>query len=87
MYVLYEGTIGSAAKIEVTSNKGRNTHTIQLNAGQTHGVYGGPEEWVDDLSVAFVPSPPASGSLKIGIYCGSGFSDEDQTWYNRLIKE
>ena len=87
MYVLYEGTIGSDAKIEVTSNKGRDTHTIQLNAGQTHGVYGGAEEWVDDLSVAFIPSSPASGILKIGIYCGSRFSDDDRKWYGELSRK
>lgn len=87
MFVLYEGTIGADGKIEVTSNKGRDTHLIQLNAGQTHGVYGGAEEWVDDLSVTFIPSFPASGSLKIGIYCGSGFSDDDQKWYGELSRK
>ena len=87
MYVLYEGIIGSDAKIEVTSNKGRDTHTIQLNAGQTHGIYGGAEEWVDDLSVAFIPSSPASGSLKISIYRGSGFSEDDWRWYGELARK
>ena len=86
MFVMYEGTIGSDAKIEVTSNRRRDKHTIELQKGQVKGIYGGAEEWVDDLSIAFLPSSSAGGEIRIGLYCGSGFPDADRAWYNRLAR-
>jgi hypothetical protein len=86
MFVMYEGTIASDAKIEVTSNRRRDMHTIELQKGQVNGIYGGAEEWVDDLSISFLPSFPAAGEIKIGLYCGSGFPEADREWYNRLSR-
>ena len=87
MFVLYEGTIGSDAKIEVTSNTRRDKHTIELQEGQVTGIYGGAEEWVDDLSITFLPSSSTGGEIKIGRYCGPGFPDADREWYNRLARK
>jgi len=86
MFVMFEGTIGSDAKIEVTSNRRRDNYTIELKKGQVQGIYGGAEEWVDDLSIAFLPSSPAGGEIKIGLYCGSAFPQADREWYNRLSR-
>ena len=84
MFVLYEGTLSSDAKIEVISNQSRDEHTIELEAGHVQGVYGGAEEWVDDLKIRVVSHTDDTGSLKIGLYCGSSFSEDDRKWYRRL---
>ncbi len=84
MYVLYEGALSSSATLTVLSNHRRDKHEIELKPGQVHGIFGGAEEWVDDLSVVFTPSGTERGKLKIGLYCGSGFSKEDWEWYNRI---
>ena len=86
MYVMYEGNIDSESKIEVVSNRGRDTHSIDLNPGYVHGVYGGAEEWVDDLSVRFISDSKASGDVKIGLYCGTAFSEDDRSWYLQLAR-
>lgn len=84
MFVLYEGNLSSKAKIEVISNQSRDTHTIELEPGDVQGVHGGSEEWVDDLKIRVVSSTADPGSLKIGLYCGSRFSEKDREWYYRL---
>jgi hypothetical protein len=40
MYVMYEGSLDSDARIEVRSNHGRDAHTIELTSGSVQGVYG-----------------------------------------------
>ena len=87
LFVMYEGNLSSSAKIEVLSNQGRDTHSIELKPGLVQGVYGGAEEWVDDLKINFIPSTADPGNLKIGLYCGSSFSEEDRQWYSRLSRE
>ena len=87
MYVMYEGDLASEAKIEVVSNRLRDTHTIALRPEHVHGIYGGAEEWVDDLSIRIIPSKGTTGTLRIGLYCGSGFSDEDSLWYSQLTRK
>ena len=50
------------------------------------GVYGGPERWVDDLSVVLTPSGTEvdeDSALKIGLYCGA-FSEDASEWSARL---
>lgn len=87
LYVMYEGNLASDAEIEVRSNHGRDAHTIKLTPGSVQGVYGGPEMWVDDLSIRFVSSAATSGNLRIGLYCGASFSAEDGAWHQRLMRQ
>jgi hypothetical protein len=87
LFVMYEGNLSSSAKIEVLSNQARDTHTIELKPGHVQGIYGGAEEWVDDLKIKFIPSTADHGNLKIGLYCGSSFSEEDRQWYFRLSRK
>ena len=87
MYVMYEGDVDSAARIEVRSNHGRDAHTIELAPGRVQGVYGGAEMWVDDLSIRFVSLAGASGNLRIGLYCGASFSDADRQWHQQLTRQ
>lgn len=87
LFVMYEGNLSSSAKIEVLSNQARDTHTIELKPGHVQGIYGGSEEWVDDLKIKFIPSTAEPGNLKIGLYSGSNFSEEDRQWYSRLSRE
>lgn len=84
MYVLYEGNLPADATLTVISNRKRDKQEMALVSGKVHGVYGGAEEWVDDLSVVFKPSKSGSGQMKIGLYCGTGFPEEDWAWFNRL---
>lgn len=84
MYVLYEGNLPADAMLAVISNRKRARHEIALLSGEVHGIYGGAEDWVDDLSVVFTPSMSGSGQLKIGLYCGTGFPEEDWAWFKRL---
>jgi hypothetical protein len=86
LYVLYEGSIDADARIEVRSNQGRDTHTIDLQKGNISGVYGGAEHWVDDFSIHYNPMKAVSGQIKIGLYCGT-FTDEAREWHQRLIRE
>ena len=86
MYVMYEGTLDSDARIEVRSNHGRDAHTIELTSGKVQGVYGGAERWVDDLSIRFVSLTASSGDLRIGLYCGASFSDADRQWHQQLSR-
>jgi hypothetical protein len=83
MYVLYEGSIDSDARIEVTSNRGRDQHTIDLKKGSIAGAYGGPEHWVDDLTIEYNPMGATTGEIKIGLYCGT-FTEEGREWYRRI---
>jgi hypothetical protein len=87
LFVIYEGNLGSSAKIEVLSNQARDRHTIELKPGHVRGIYGGAEEWVNDLKIRFIPSTASPGNLKIGLYCGSSFSEEDREWYSRLSRK
>jgi hypothetical protein len=87
LYVMYEGNLASDARIEVRSNHGRDAHMIELNPGSVQGVYGGPEIWVDDLSIRLVSSAATPGNLRIGLYCGASFSVEDRAWHQRLMRQ
>ena len=87
MFVMYEGTIEADAKIEVRSNRRRDYQAIELKKGKVNGIYGGAEEWVDDLAIVFRPSSSAGGQIKIGLYCGSGFSEADREWYSNLARK
>lgn len=87
MYVMYQGNLDSDARIEVRSNQGRDAHTIELTSGSVQGVYGGAEMWVDDLSIRFVSSAATSGDLRIGLYCGTSFSDTDRQWHRQLSRQ
>ena len=86
LYVMYEGHLDTDARIEVRSNRGRDAHTIELTSGSVQGVYGGAEEWVDDLLIRIVPSATTSGDLRIGLYCGASFSDADRQWHQQLSR-
>ena len=85
-YVLYDGELNFDSKLTVVSNHGRDRHEILLKAGRVYGVHGGPEEWVDDLSVTFTPVEGELGTIKVGLYCGSRFSKRDQEWFERLYQ-
>ena len=87
LFVLYEGTINKNARLEITSNKGRDKITIPLSAGEVGGVHGGGEEWSNDLSVRFIPSGPTQGTLKIAAICGKGFTGDEWKWFNRLYEK
>jgi len=85
MYVLYEGSIDSDARIEVTSNRGRDQYTIESKKGDIAGAYGGPEHWVDDLTIEYNPMGATTGEIKIGLYCGT-FTEEGRGWHRRLTQ-
>ena len=84
LFVLYEGTINTNAKLEITSNKGRDKTIIPLSAGEVSGVHGGGEEWSSDLSVRFIPNGPTQGTLKIAAICGKRFTKDEHEWRGKL---
>ena len=83
--VLYEGVISADAKLEITS--GQNAIVIPLPVGKVSGSYGGMEEWVDDLSVRYVPSGQVRGTLKIIAVCGRSHTREEREWYLKLHEQ
>jgi len=87
MFVLYEGVINTNAKLELAFNGGRDKAIIPLQLGEVSGVYGGAEDWGDDLSVRFVPCENVHGTLKITAICGRRFTKKEWEWYSKLHKE
>ena len=81
MHILYEGVLSTNATFEVISG---DKTIIPLQTGEVSGIYGGLEDWLNDLSVRFVPNGTVVGTLKITAVCGRNFTKEEWEWYHKL---
>ena len=69
-YVIATGYMDGDATLEITSNNGRDRRTETLSGNFKRRQFGGPEEWVKDLSVRYVPGTARHGEIKLALYCG-----------------
>jgi hypothetical protein len=70
LYVTVHGQLDGGAQLVIISNHGRNVRTEPLSGVIEKRTIGGPEEWVDDLSVRFEPGTAKQGHLTIRMVCG-----------------
>lgn len=70
LYVIATGHMDGDATLQITSNDGRDHRTETLSGNFERQQFGGPEEWVKDLSVRFVPGTARHGEVTLALYCG-----------------
>jgi hypothetical protein len=85
-YVIVEGDLDGDAVLEITTNRGRDQRRLLLRGPQVARISGGPEEWVGDVQVHYLPTSAKTGRLYVALYCGAAFTPEDSERYSRISR-
>ena len=85
-YALLHGQINGTARIQIIGNNERDQTDFIIGPGRVEIAQGGPEEWIGDYSIHYIPLTATSGTISASVYCGHGMSDSDRTLYYETLR-